>query len=52
VVRGAVVVAVVVLDGKVASVLVVNEVEVDFDPPQPASASMPKRTASPLTFAG
>jgi hypothetical protein len=26
--------------------------EVDFDPPQPATSSTPKRTASVLTFAG
>ncbi len=26
--------------------------EVDFDPPQPATSATPKRTASPLTFAG
>ena len=48
----AVVVVVGVVRGKVAAVVVVNEVEVDFDPPQPATASAPKRTASPLTFAG
>ncbi len=47
-----VVVVVVVAGGKVAGVVVVNEVEVDSEPPQPANASAPKRTASPLTFAG
>jgi hypothetical protein len=49
---GAVVVVVVAAGGKVAVVVVVNEVEVDFEPPQPAMTSAPKRTASPLTFAG
>lgn len=48
----AVVWAVVVVRGKVAVVVVVNGVEADFDPPQPARASAPKRSASPLTFAG
>jgi hypothetical protein len=45
-------VAVAVVAGKVAAVVVVDEVEVDFEPPQPATASAPKRTASRLTFAG
>jgi hypothetical protein len=44
--------AVVVAGGKVAAVVVVTEVEVDFEPPQPAINNAPKRTASPLTFAG
>ncbi len=47
-----VVATVVVACGKVAAVVVVNEVDVDFEPPQPANANAPKRTASPLTFAG
>jgi hypothetical protein len=48
----AVVVAVWVVAGAVGRAVGVDEVEVDFDPPQPAAASAPKRTASPLTFAG
>jgi len=47
-----VVVAVVVAGGTVTGVVGVDEVDADFEPPQPATASAPKRTASPLTFAG
>ncbi|HSC04371.1 MAG TPA: hypothetical protein VLC49_13660 [Solirubrobacteraceae bacterium] len=45
-------VVVIVAGGKVAAVVVVNEVEVDFEPPQPATDNAPKRTATLLTFAG
>jgi hypothetical protein len=37
-----------VVDGGAGAVVL----EVDFDPPQPATSTTPKRTASPLTFAG
>ena len=47
---------VVLVGGVVAEAVVgtlgVDEVGVDFEPPQPATASAPKRTAIPLTFAG
>lgn len=48
----AVVVAVVVIGGTVTGVVDVDELDADFEPPHPATASAPKRTASPLTFAG
>ena len=43
---------VVVSGGVVSEAVEVDDVELDLEPPQPASASAPKRTASPLTFAG
>jgi hypothetical protein len=43
---------VVVSGGKVACVVVVNDVDVDFEPPHPTTNNAPKRTASRLTFAG
>lgn len=52
VVRVAVVCPVVGVAGTVTGVVDVDEVDVDFEPPQPATASAAKRTASPLTFAG
>jgi len=60
VVFGGAVRVVVVAGGVVAEVVAgagvgalgVDELEVDFEPPHPATASTPKRTASPLTFAG
>lgn len=52
VVVGAVVVAVVVTVGTVRGVLDVDEVDVDFEPPQPTANNAPKRTANRLTFAG
>jgi hypothetical protein len=52
----ATVVAVVVAGGALVEVVDgpvgVDELEVDFEPPQPPTTSTPKRTASPLTFAG
>jgi hypothetical protein len=44
--------AVVVVVAVAVVVAGVDAVEVDFAPPQPATASAPKRIASPLTFAG
>jgi hypothetical protein len=41
-----------VLAEVLAGALGVDAAEVDFDPPQPATSTTPKRTASPLTFAG
>jgi hypothetical protein len=44
--------AVVVIGGTVTEAVEVDAAEVDFEPPQPASASAPIRSASPLSFAG
>jgi hypothetical protein len=43
---------VVEIDGMVKGTVDVEAVEVDFEPPHPATSSAPKRTASLLTFAG
>jgi hypothetical protein len=41
-----------VVAGKVGDAVGVDSVEADFEPPQFASRRAPRRTASPLTFAG
>jgi hypothetical protein len=51
-VAGTVVVPGGVVDGIVDGGAFVVVLEVDFDPPQPATSRTPKRTASVLTFAG
>jgi hypothetical protein len=52
VVSVAVVRLVVVSGGVVSGVVCVGELEVDFEPPQPATSNAPRRTGSRLTFAG